>query len=43
MRLQAPWINALSDGLSSKDLQIVHRVVVALREKLESNGREDQD
>jgi len=43
MRLQAPWINALSDGLSSKDLQIVHRVLVALREKLESNGREDQD
>src|SRR5881409_1649913 len=30
MRLQAPWINALSDGLSSKDLQIVHRVLVAL-------------
>jgi len=43
MRLQAPWINALADGLSSKDLQIVHRVLVALREKLESNGREDQD
>ena len=43
MRLQAPWINALSDGLSSKDLQIVHRVLVALREKLESNGRENQD
>jgi DNA-binding MarR family transcriptional regulator len=40
MRLQAPWINALADGLSSKDLQIVHRVLVALREKLESNGRE---
>ena len=43
MRLQAPWINALADGLSSKDLQIVHRVLVTLREKLESNGRENQD
>lgn len=43
MRLQAPWINALAEGLSSKDLQIVHHVLVALREKLESNGRENQD
>lgn len=38
MRLQAPWINSLTEGLTVKDLQAVHRVVVALREKLESNG-----
>jgi DNA-binding MarR family transcriptional regulator len=38
MRLQAPWINSLTEGLTVKDLQTVHRVVVALREKLESNG-----
>jgi DNA-binding MarR family transcriptional regulator len=38
MRLQAPWINSLTEGLAMKDLQTVHRVVVALREKLESNG-----
>ena len=37
MRLQAPWINSLSDGLSIKDVQTFHRVVIALREKLESN------
>ena len=37
MRLQAPWINSLSDGLSIKDVQIFHRVVMALREKLEGN------
>jgi len=37
MRLQAPWINSLSDGLSIKDVQTFHRVVMALREKLESN------
>ncbi len=38
MRLQAPWINSLTEGLAMKDLQTVHRVVVALREKLECNG-----
>src|SRR5579885_3158541 len=38
MRLQAPWINSLTEGLAMKDLQTVHRMVIALREKLESNG-----
>lgn len=42
MRLQAPWINSLADGLAVKDIQTVHRVIVALREKLESNGADDQ-
>ena len=37
MRLQAPWINSLSDGLSAKDIQTVHRVIAALRKKLEGN------
>src|SRR5215510_6720543 len=37
MRLQTPWINGLSEGLSVKDIQTVHRVIIALREKLESN------
>ena len=36
MALQAPWVNDLSEGLSVKDLQNVHRVVAALRKKLES-------
>jgi|SRR6516162_9697464 DNA-binding MarR family transcriptional regulator len=40
MRLQAPWINALSEGLSVKDLTTVHQVIVALRAKLE-NGQWD--
>ena len=35
MRLQAPWINSLSEGLSVKDIQTVHRVIIALRRKLE--------
>src|SRR5216117_3443833 len=35
MRLQAPWINSLSEGLLVKDIQTVHRVITALRKKLE--------
>jgi DNA-binding MarR family transcriptional regulator len=38
MELQAPWVNSLSDGLSVKDIETVHRVVRALRKKLEGNG-----
>jgi DNA-binding MarR family transcriptional regulator len=39
MRLQVPWINSLSDGLLVKDIQIMHRVAVALRQKLERNTK----
>ena len=39
MALQAPWVNDLSEGLSVKDLQNVHRVVAALRKKLESTDK----
>ena len=35
MRLQAPWINHLSDGLSIKDIQAFQGVISALRQKLE--------
>jgi DNA-binding MarR family transcriptional regulator len=41
MRLQAPWVNSLTEGLSVKDIQAVHRVVDVLRGKLESNGAKD--
>jgi hypothetical protein len=37
MRLQAPWINNLSDGLSIKDVEMFRRMILALRQKLESN------
>ena len=40
MRLQAPWINGLSEGLSMKDIKAFHRVIAALREKLENNESE---
>jgi DNA-binding MarR family transcriptional regulator len=42
MRLQAPWINDLSEGLAIKDLQTVHHVIVALRQKLEHKEQEEQ-
>jgi DNA-binding MarR family transcriptional regulator len=38
MRLQAPWINSLSEGLSVKDIQTVQNLASALRGKLENNG-----
>lgn len=37
MRLQAPWVNDLANGLSVKDIEAVHRAVTALRQKLEGN------
>ena len=37
MRLQAPWVNGLADGLLVKDIETVHRIITALREKLAGN------
>lgn len=37
MALQAPWADGLSEGLAVRDLQTVHRVVTALRKKLEGS------
>jgi DNA-binding MarR family transcriptional regulator len=37
MRLQAPWINDISQGLLLKDIETFHRVILALRQKLENN------
>ncbi|HTV30655.1 MAG TPA: MarR family winged helix-turn-helix transcriptional regulator [Xanthobacteraceae bacterium] len=37
MTLQAPWVNRLSDGLSAKDIETVHRVVTAVQKKLNDN------
>jgi DNA-binding MarR family transcriptional regulator len=42
MRLQAPWVNGLAEGLTAKDLEAAHRVIAALRRKLESNGEGDE-
>jgi DNA-binding MarR family transcriptional regulator len=42
MRLQAPWVNELSEGLSAKELQTVRHVITELRKKLEKNGLEER-
>jgi hypothetical protein len=37
MRLQAPWINKLSEGLQVEDIETTHGVMTALRRRLERN------
>jgi DNA-binding MarR family transcriptional regulator len=37
MRLQAPWVNNLSDGLRVEDIATTHRVMTVLRRKLEGD------
>jgi DNA-binding MarR family transcriptional regulator len=43
MRLQTPWINGLSDGLSIRDIETARGVMAVLRNKLEGGaGAEEQ-
>ena len=35
MRLQAPWLDDLAQGLSVKDSETAYRVMLALRERLD--------
>src|SRR5689334_9993777 len=42
MELQAPWVNGVSDGLSVKEIETVHRVVTALRKKLGEEMKPDE-
>jgi DNA-binding MarR family transcriptional regulator len=37
MDLQAPWIDDLAAGITVKDFETVHRVLLALRRKLEAS------
>jgi DNA-binding MarR family transcriptional regulator len=37
-RLQVPWVNGLSDGLSVKEIETAHRVIGALRDRLAGSG-----
>ena len=43
MEVQAPWINALSNGLSLKELETVRRVITALKSKLAASGAGDEE
>ena len=38
MRLQAPWINGLSEGLGVEEIATTHSVITALRRKLEEEA-----
>jgi len=38
MRLQAPWINELSEGLRVEDIETMRSVITVLRRKLQGNG-----
>jgi DNA-binding MarR family transcriptional regulator len=38
MGLQAPWANNLAEGLPVKDIKTAHRIMTALRERLEGSG-----
>lgn len=42
MDLQAPWVNDLADGVTAKDLETVHCVILTLRKKLEGNEHVDE-
>lgn len=41
MRLQIPWINNLAEGIFAEDLRATHRLILALRRKLEREGEEE--
>jgi DNA-binding MarR family transcriptional regulator len=41
-RLQAPWVNGLSSGLSVKDIEKTHRIIAALRENLEGSDEAEE-
>lgn len=41
VRLQAPWVDSLSEGLAVKEIETAQRVVIALRQRLGRNGETD--
>jgi DNA-binding MarR family transcriptional regulator len=43
MALQAPWVNQVTQGLDLKDLKAFQRVLLSLRERLESGGETSDD
>lgn len=42
MRLQSPWVNELADGLDVRDIETTHRIMIALRRKLEGESDGDE-
>jgi DNA-binding MarR family transcriptional regulator len=43
LRLQVPWINSLSKGFAVEDIERAHRLLTALRRKLEGNERAEEN
>ncbi|MGA4400340.1 MarR family winged helix-turn-helix transcriptional regulator [Ralstonia nicotianae] len=41
MQLQTPWINGLAKGLAVEDIKTMHKVIAALRVKLDEDGDAD--
>ena len=41
-RLQVPWVDSLSEGLVVKDIDTAHRVIKALRQKLDGNDEPEE-
>ena len=42
MRLQVPWVNGLSEGLSVEELEAFGCVITALRKRLEGDGEPEE-
>jgi DNA-binding MarR family transcriptional regulator len=43
IRLQVPWVDSLAEGLVVKDIETAHRVILALRQKLDSADDEPEE
>jgi DNA-binding MarR family transcriptional regulator len=43
MRLQAPWVNGLSDRLSAQDIETMRNTIRTLRLRLENGHDEDEE
>ena len=37
MALQAPWVNRISEDLTTRDLQAFERVLLSMKEKLQDS------
>lgn len=42
MRLQAPWINQLSEGIQVKDIETTHNVISTVRRRLEGERHPEE-
>lgn len=42
MSLQSPWVDGLAEGLMVRDIETTHRVILALRQKLDSDDEPEE-